>query len=157
MRVEVDYTRKDWRIRKPGDYASVALSLRLISNTSVTMRFEGFDDLAPETPFQLMPSNVAPIPTFYAVGSTLGEADAAGWWSARELNNVAVALDVARASPGRNFAEDGRTEHGRAWTLWQRLMVTPHQRPAEYEGRGRVILILDNLDDAVVDNEHGHS
>lgn len=139
MRVEADATRKDWRIRKPGDYVSLALQLRVASNRAVTVRFEGFGALAPRGSSRGAPSGAAPIPVSYAAGSTLEEADAAGWWSARELNEVALALPESEA-----------LRRGLPWVLWQRLVVTPHHPPLEYEGTGRVVFILANLQDAVV-------
>lgn len=139
MRVEADTTRKDWRIRKPGDYVSLALQFRVASNSGVTVRFEGFGDLTPRGPSRGTPSGAAPIPVSYAAGSTLEEANAAGWWSAEQLDEVAIALPESEA-----------LRQGMSWVLWQRLAVSPHHPPLEYEGTGRVVFILANMKDAVV-------
>lgn len=141
MRVEVDATRKDWRVRKPGDYASLGLRFVVASNGAVTVRFEDFGDLAPVAPAS---PGAAAVPVLYAAGDTLQQAGSAGWWSAQELSEHPV-----------SFPRSEALRAGVAWVLWQRLVVSPHHAPLEYEGTGRVVFVLANLQDAVVGDGPG--
>ena len=135
IQVEVT-TTKAWRIRKPGDFASLGLRARIASNGSVTIQFQGFSDLQP-----LSGGSRRPVPTFYSVGSTLEEASAAGWWRAQEFNGQAISLP---ASPA--------LLQGVTWTLWQRVVVDAGQSSAEYQNRATVLFVVGNMSTAVVNN-----
>ncbi|WP_324668111.1 hypothetical protein [Geochorda subterranea] len=129
IRVEVSNTRKDWRLRRPGEYASMAFELGVASNGSVAVLFEGFDDLHRPSSGACAPGPT--LPAWYARGSTLEQAEAAGWVQADEFNRRWVWLE---ASP--------TLRKGRTLTFWQRLAVSEGTPSCEYEDRATVVFIL---------------
>lgn len=139
LRVEVPFTRKDWRVRQAGEYASLALQLRIASNSSVMVQFYGFLDLTMEGPDGSAPASLA---TWYATGETLAAASQRGWWTAAALNEQRFPFT---ASPA--------LEEGVDWYLWERIQVTPGHPSGEYRTQGTVRLILANANVRVVDEE----
>lgn len=137
LRVEVPFTRKDWRVRKPGEYASLALQLRIASNSAVVMHFFGFSDLTMERPGAGGPATLA---TWYATGETFADASRAVWWPAAALNEQQFAFEKSAA-----------LEAGVDWYLWERILVTPANPAGEYRAQGTIRLILANADVRIVD------
>ncbi|BAS28681.1 hypothetical protein [Limnochorda pilosa] len=140
MRLELPATRKDWRVRKPGDYTSLALQVRISSNSSVIVQFQDFGDLTSQGPVPEGSSSA--IATWYAAGDTLGEASAAGWWPSGQLNDQAF-----------TFASSETLRQGVDWFLWERLDVGPEHAPGEYQSEGVVRFVLANAAVLVVGGE----
>lgn len=140
MRIELPFTRKDWRVLKPGDYTSLALQVRLFSNSSVSVEFHGFHDLTLQDPPP--DASLLSIPTWYATGRTLAEAFMSGWWQAAELNAQRF-----------TFNESDSLEDGLDWYLWERLNVAPGHQAGDYRAGGTVRFILANTSAWVGDQE----
>lgn len=126
-------TRKDWRILKPGEYASDSLGFTIKSNNDVVVFFADFGDLqylGPDVPEGTQDT----IETWYSYGDTFDEANARGWVRAADLNQEPLVI------PNSN-----ELHYGQSVKIWQRILVQPSNNSSEYENVGRVRLALTNL------------
>jgi len=118
-------TRVDWRIRKPGVYASDVVTTTVASNNDVIVDYEGFENL-------YSPDAVNPeIQTYYAVGDSIENVQ---WVEAAQINNDDVLLTNSPELCG-----------GMTWTLWNRLDVSECNSSAEYEDEATITLVLQNI------------
>lgn len=130
---ELASTRKDWRIRKPGQYASDSIHFSIASNNAVVISFDGFDDLQylnPDAP----DDTTNYIPTYYSYGSGIADAEANGWIPAADLNDMVV-----------TFENSNPLHYGLEYKLWSRLNVVNSNSSSEYENTGTIMLALTNL------------
>lgn len=134
----IDWTlatsRKDWRIRKPGKYASDSIDFTIKSNNDVLVSFDGFGDLEYLGPRDEDPGLEYAIPTYFSVGASFAEADANGWVRASDLNEWTYTFENSEA-----------LHYGYQLKFWQRLDVQPSNSSSEYENVGTVRLSVTNL------------
>ncbi|BAS28682.1 hypothetical protein [Limnochorda pilosa] len=126
-------TRKDWRIRKPGQYASDSIDFSIASNNAVLVSFDGFDDLQylnPDAP----EDTTNYIETYYGVGNSFDAANANGWVRAADLNEATY-----------TFPNTDDLHHGMQFKFWQKINVVESNSSSEYENVGTVRLALTNL------------
>lgn len=124
-------TRKDWRVRKPGDYASNSIDFTIASNNAVLVSFDGFDDLQYLNPNA--PSDTTHyIDTWYGVGSDINNVST--WVPAEDLNDMTI-----------TFPDSDGLHHGMQFKIWQRIKVVESNSSSEYENVGTVRLAVTNL------------
>ncbi|MEW6046438.1 MAG: hypothetical protein AB1609_08145 [Bacillota bacterium] len=138
----VGTTRKDWRIRKPGTYASDSIHFSLASNNDVVLSFYGFDNLHYLNPDA--PSPDSEIETYYSFGETIGEAESNGWIAAPALNDMVI-----------TFPDSEALHQGIQYKLWQKLEVSNSNSSSEWENVGTVRIAITNLK-FWVDGNTGH-
>lgn len=130
---DVNATRKDWRVLKPGKYASDSVTARISSNNDVLVRFYA------EDPSHLNPDIDSPdIATEYgySVGANSG-------------TNVNMVEDWVK---GSDFSADEPLEFTLAYQpgeqvfrIWQTIEVTDEHRSSDYNGTGFVSVCVTNL------------
>lgn len=124
--------RKDWRILKPGTYASNCISFDVASNNDVLITFSGFGDLK----YQADGGVNQYIKTEYGVWNEDMPFDPNNvyWISADALNNLKLRLmDSAALHNSRNFK------------LFSKITVENCNSSSEYENVGQVTLSVRNL------------
>ena len=127
-------TRKDWRVRQPGMYASDSLTFTIKSNNDVLVDFEDFADLLYEDPGSAPPGTQTEIETWYSYGATIAEAEANGWWRAADLNDADF-----------TFFNSNPLHYGLTYKLWSKILVEESNNSSEYEDQGLVTLTLTNI------------
>jgi len=126
-------TRWDWRVRKPGTYATDCISFTVASNNSVGVDYSGFEDLAYEG--TVVPDTLGSIATYYAWGTTgQGTPPTTGWVSATNLNNDDDVI------PNSALLHEGRT-----FKLWNQIVVEPCNSSCEYHDDAMITLSLTNM------------
>lgn len=124
---KVDYemtTGKFWRFLKPGVYAAPAFYILVTGDADVRLSFSDFRD-----PEYLGGGNMLPtILVDYSIGDTLEEAEAFGWRSARQFNELEVVVPKSDAQGGALV------------TIWMRVHLSELNRSSEYLGVGRVTI-----------------
>lgn len=126
-------TRKDWRVLKPGEYASDSIDFTIASNNAVVVSFDGFGDLrylGPDIP----EGTQEYIETWYGVGESFQAANANGWVRAADLNETVYTI------PNSNDLH-----YGMQFKFWQKILVEPSNNSSEYENVGTVRLGVTNL------------
>lgn len=126
-------TRKDWRIRRPGDYAADSIDFTVRSNNAVVVSFDGFNDLRYLNPDGAPEGARDYIETYYSIGPSFEAANAAGWVRASALNEMTVPFDAVALADGESYK------------VWQRLVVDASNPSSEYENVGTVRLAVTNL------------
>lgn len=122
----VSHSRVDLRAMQPGTYGSLLTSIYLKGTTAVTLRFSEFGDAGHlDNPFA--PS----VPVEYSLGLTLADAEAYGWRTVQQWNSHEFHVPV------------GDVQDGTIIAIWARTMIGANNYSADYEGRGKVSLILD--------------
>ena len=124
-------TRKDWRVRKPGDYASDSIDFTIQSNNAVVVSFHGFGDLQYLNPNPPQDTTHT-IATWYGVGNDI--ANVSNWVPAADLNNMTI-----------TFPDSDALHHGQQYKIWQRIKVVESNSSSEYENVGTVRLAITNL------------
>lgn len=125
----VDYsitTRSDWRFLKPGTYAAPAARVQLHGESAVRLRFSGFGDAGYVADWSLSP----PIVFEYSIGPTLADAEAFGWRSAHQFNDLEVVVP-------KHAVQDGAQV-----IVWLRAHVLSAHRSSDYEGGGSISIEL---------------
>lgn len=133
LEFEVDGTRKDWRVLKPGMYAS-ASSARVKSNNDVSVSFYLRD------PEYLNPdpdADSAPIQVSFnhGPGDVNNPNDLVSRWKQANDEDDPYAFTIAY--------EDAYK--GTTFNIWQRITVEDHHRSSEYEGTGMIEICVTNL------------
>ena len=131
---EIDATRKDWRIRQPGTYASNAIEFKIKSNNDVTVDFEGFGNLQYENPAEAPAGTHTDIATWYSYGETIADAEANGWISAADLNDADF-----------TFVNSLPLHEGLTYKLWSKIEVVESNNSSDYENTGLITLSLTNI------------
>lgn len=132
---EINGTRKDWRVLKPGTYASDSVTARVKSNNDVRISFWAED---PEYQADAASPSI-PLWYGYSVGADSG-------------NNIGNVVEWVRASDYTSdnpleFTirfEDGLAE-GLAYRIWEMIEVTNEHRSSEYHGTGGILICVTNL------------
>lgn len=123
-RFTMDSTRKDWRIRKPGTYASSLGNIVINSNAPVDIKFDGFGDL----------EKVNGLPTDPKIAAEYGygnDINTANFYAASQLNNLDI-TDMPMAGTAQTFK------------LWAKIKVADATLAGEYEDYGSVTVSVDN-------------
>ena len=136
-------TRKDWRIRKPGTFASDSIDFWIASNNAVSISFAGFGNLVYQNPHAPGDTDHE-IEVYYGVGGDINEAEANGWVPAAQLNDWNLVLPDSEA-----------LHNGLAYKFWQKLYVSNSNSSSEYHNEGTVRLAVTNLK-FWIDGETGH-
>lgn len=136
-------TRKDWRVRRPGTYASDSLSFTIKSNNDVAVTFSEFDDMEYEDLALAPQGTQTHIPTWYSFGDTIADAEANGWVSALDLNETDL-----------TFVNTNPLHYGLSYKLWSKILVQESNNSSDYENVGQITLSLTNMKHWI-DNETG--
>lgn len=133
---EINGTRKDWRVLKPGTYASDSVTARIKSNNDVRITF-----WAEDPTYQVEDVDSPPISTWYgySIGADSGDS----------VYNVVewVAASSTSADNPLEFViryEDGLGD-GLAYRIWEMIEVTSQHRSSEYHGTGGIQICVTNL------------
>lgn len=119
-------SRKDWRLRRPGCYASEATVIELASNGSVAITFDEFDNLVNvDDPFA--PS----IPMWYAWGEDFNEALWHGWIPVNSFNGTE-----------KTYGPPLDLESGISETLWNQICIDPEHPAGHYENEAMITIAL---------------
>lgn len=121
--ITVSATRLDWRVRKPGVYATVATQVSAIGAGTLLIQFSGFDDLV------TLDAAPGSIPVWYGFGPDMAAADTGGWVRASDLNNTSRSIDLSNPTPV---------------TMWSKISVGDEVSSAEYGDEGVITFILGN-------------
>ena len=127
-------TRKDWRVRQPGEYASDSLTFTIKSNNDVAVDFEGFADLEYEDPASAPADTFTTIPTWYSYGADIADAEANGWIRAADLNDADF-----------TFFNSNPLHYGLSYKLWSKILVRDSNNSSDYENQGTITLSLTNI------------
>lgn len=119
----VESGRNDFRVLRPGMYASVLSVIQLSGTGTASLQFDDFDHVK-----YLADPAAPPIEMQFGFGNTLDEADASGWLAADELNNHVLQFNPAEI------------EGGVALTIWVRLLVEDYHFSSDYEVSGNLRL-----------------
>lgn len=123
---EVTQGRADFRVLRPGTYASVLTQIYLSGTGAVKLGFSGFEDA------QYLEDPSAPAAKFeYSIGDTLADAGAYGWYSADDFNGSEYYVDRALVQAGEEI------------TIWSRLTIETFNYSSDYQGAGKVSITLD--------------
>lgn len=137
----ISSNRKDWRILKPGLYASDCITFQIASNNDVTISFDGFGNLE-----YLADGGVKQeIDTWYGIWNGENPMDPTNvyWIPASSLNSVKLRL------------LDGADLHAsRTFKIFSKLSVANCNSSSDYENVGYVTIAVNNLKNWV-DGESG--
>lgn len=131
-------TRKDWRILRPGIYASNSVSAVIKSNNDVIIEFYATDPVYQDSVNG--GSSVTPtIPKWfsYSEGNDPAGADANGWYRASEYdaeNPLVITM-----------ADSAALHAGLTYKIWEKIEVVPSNSSSDYEGDGTVTIKLTNM------------
>lgn len=123
VRCNVVTSRVDWRLLKPGIYASKAVVVELQGYTDVKLVFTGFTNAV-----YLNDPGRPELAMAYSIGNTLNEADLY-WRNAAEFNGTEITIPA-------NMIELGATV-----TVWAKALVTTENNSSDYESTGHVDII----------------
>lgn len=137
VRVSMDATDADFRVRKPGDYAFRAFQMTINSNAPVAVSFQSFGDLAPEDP---VPGQ-SPISAWYAIASEIFRAGPPD-----EFLTPAVFNGQTLMAPG--------DETDFTFSIWAKILSEQSTDACEYSNTGTITLILQNSE-TYYENEGG--
>jgi hypothetical protein len=118
---------KEWRFKRPGTYASLAMDITLSGYGAVTLHFEDFNDL-----INVDDPDLPPLEVSYGIGNTIEEAEANGWLRA-----------------GTTTGFNGYTHHlilagtEEVIRVWSRVIVKDSDKVGRYSGSGRVLLEIE--------------
>lgn len=118
-------TRADWRFLKPGTYAAPAIQVQLMGGSAVRLDFSDFRDAEYVADWTASP----PIRFEYSVGPTLDDAEAFGWHSADQFNEVEVTVPKHAVEAGARV------------TIWMRGYVSHSTRSSDYVSGGRISIV----------------
>ncbi|MCR4426039.1 MAG: hypothetical protein NUW23_07620 [Firmicutes bacterium] len=123
-------TRWDWRVMKPGTYATDCITATLKSNGAVAINYDGFADLA----YQGTGGVEQTIDTWYAFGPTIPAPTSSSWVRAADLNN------------DDDLVPDSAALHaGLSWKLWNKIQVVECNSACEYEDTATITLVLQTM------------
>lgn len=131
----IDGTRKDWRVMKPGIFASDSVTARVASNNDVEISFWA------EDPSYQNPEAESP--------------DIAKWFGYSVGSQASDISDVVEWVRGSDFTAeeplkirlgfDQVSGEGAAFRIFEQIEVTNEHRSSEYFGEGFVLICLTNL------------
>lgn len=156
---EVTNVRKDWRVLKPGTYASPALEIGVRSNDDVSIYFENFTNLiAQDVAWEEGEADFRPITAYYAI-QALQSAPALvtefpanlTWESAANFSdNLNVLSDTMKGTPpGQSWPMHWDKQWIRLWSL-----INAHEcnKPVNFVGTGTITIQVTTLRDWVADD-----
>jgi|LSQX01.1.fsa_nt_gb hypothetical protein len=127
-------TRKDWRVLRPGTYASDSVTARIQSNNDVVIEFYA------EDPEYLSDGGVTrTIPKWFGYSETdqIDEVDNRGWWRGSDFSSDNPLVIRVRDSAGLHS--------GLTYKIWEKIEVLPSHSSSDYEGKGYVTIYLTNV------------
>lgn len=130
----VDGTRKDWRVLKPGTYGANSVTARIRSNNDVQISFWAEDPT-------YLNDDVESPPIAAKYGYSIGEN------SGNNINNVSEWVSGFSAADPLVFTiryEDGLADE-LVYRLWQQIEVTNAHRSSDYHGFGGLLICVTNL------------
>lgn len=131
----IDGTRKDWRVLKPGTYASNSVTARVASNNDVEVKF-----YAADPSYQNAEAESPDIAKWfgYSVGSQSSDIASVVEWVRGSNYNEDEPL-VIRLSFNQVSGE------GAAFRIFEQIEVTNEHRSSEYFGEGFINICITNL------------
>lgn len=130
----VSGTRKDWRILRPGIYASDSVTATIKSNNDIIIEFWATD---PEYLSEGGVTRTIPKYFSYSEGNDANEAEENGWIAASET------------SPDNPYtftiADSEGLHNGLSFKIWEKIEVVPSNSSSDYEGYGTVTIRLTNM------------
>lgn len=131
----LDGTRKDWRVMKPGTFASDSITARITSNNDVQVTF-----YAEDPSYQNPDADSPDIAKWfgYSVGAGASDiGDVAEWFRA---------TDFSESNPLElTLTFDQVSGEGAAFRIFEQIEVTEEHRSSEYFGEGFVNICITNL------------
>jgi len=128
-------TRKDWRVLRPGIYASNSVTAVIRSNNDVIIEFYATD---PE--YEDPEAGVTrTIPKWfsYSTSNTLTEVEENGWVRGSDYSAESPLVITLKDSAGLHA--------GLTFKLWEKIEVVPSNTSSDYEGYGVVTIKLTNM------------
>lgn len=127
--ISVTATCLDWRVQKPGTYAALATEITMTGKGSISVQFEGFDNLTK------VGGGSGHIPAFYAFDEDLPIKVPEAWTSAPQLNDPSNWLEPITLDPVKPSCVH----------MWARIDVGEEISSAEYENEGVITFIISNI------------
>lgn len=126
VQYSVEHGRTDFRVLRPGTYASIFSVIHLAGTGNVKLSFDEF-----EHAIYLADPLAPPIELQFGIGATLAEVDASGWLTAAELNDYVLQISAAEIEGGEEFI------------VWVRLHVEEFHFSSDYEVSGKIYIAVD--------------
>lgn len=128
-------TRKDWRVLRPGTYASDSVTAKIASNNDVVIEFWAEDPEYLEEDRGV--TRTIPKWFSYSEGVLPEDADLNGWLPASE---------TSEENPFVIRLTDSAALHeGLTYKIWEKIEVLPSHSSSDYEGTGKVTIYLTNI------------
>lgn len=133
VKFHVSGTRKDWRVLRPGTYASNSVTASIQSNNDVIISFWADD---PE--YMESGGVTRTIPKSFAYSTDgIDQIDEDDWLDAS---------DTSEENPAVITISDSADLHsGLTFKIWEKIVVVESNSSSEYEGRGWVTIKLTNI------------
>jgi hypothetical protein len=124
--ISLSSSRVDWRVAKPGTYATLATTISFTGNGRLSMDFEGFGDLTSST------GGTSVINAYYGFGTDLTDVELSGWIGANALNSDPVApIALSPTAPA-------------TLKMWAKISAGEEDSSAEYENTGVITFTASN-------------
>lgn len=135
-------TRKDWRVLRPGIYASNSVTATIKSNNDIIIEFYATDPSYYYEGNQNEGESVTDtIPKWFSYSEgqeqDLAEVEENGWYRVTE-HNADNPLVIT-------IKDSGALHGGLAFKIWEKIEVVPSNTSSDYEGYGTVIIKLTNM------------
>lgn len=117
-------TQSNWRFLKPGVYAAPAMYIQFAGKSAARLSFSDFRDAEYVADWSMSPNIVVE----YSLGATLADAEAFGWHTAHQFNDLEVVIPQHAVQAGAQV------------NVWMRIHVTDVHRSSDYLGGGRVTI-----------------
>lgn len=125
-------TRKDWRVLRPGTYASDSVTVTLSSNNDVIVEFYAEDPV-----YESDEAGVTrTIAKWFSLGAGLPQS-VIGWLRAAETS--------AEDPFTYRILDSAALHNGYTMKVWEMIEVLPSNSSSDYEGKGYLTLRLTNL------------
>ncbi len=133
VKFHVSGTRKDWRVLRPGTYASNSVTAQIQSNNDVVIEFWAEDPV-----YQSEGGVTRTIPKWFGYSSDgIDQVEENGW------------LPASSTSEDEPFTftipDSAHLHSGLTFKIWEKIEVVPSNSSSEYEGRGWVTIKLTNI------------
>lgn len=126
--ISLSATRLDWRVRKAGTYAALAMEMSFTGAGNLSIQFDGFENLASQE------DGSATVATWYGFGHGPDAVESSGWITADDLN-----LDANSRGP---IPLDATTPT--ILRMWSKIAVGEEDSSCEYQDVGVITFIATN-------------
>jgi hypothetical protein len=116
----------DWRVRKPGIYASKCLTGTIKSSVDVLVDFNGFEDLCPVV------KPAAKLETYYAASVSPLALAQVQWLRASNFNNGDLLIKANATTPT-------------PWYLWNKISVNGSTSAGKYTDAAVITFVMQNV------------